>query len=91
MHAVTRSRFWQRNVADIQKLGDDESKAYLEQTPRSVANRKAVIVLLTSKRLADITNFEGKALLKEELVDRMNAVLQQSRVRSVLFTEFVIQ
>ena len=57
MHAVTRSRFWQRNVADIQKLGDDESKAYLEQTPRSVANRKAVIILLTTAISLTILNF----------------------------------
>ena len=57
MNALTRSRFWQRNVTDIQDLGDSESARYLETTPRSVANRKAVIVLITVAISLTILNF----------------------------------
>ena len=53
--------------------------------------RDAVILLLSSKRLSDITDFEGKALLKQDILDRINGVLQGGRVRDVLFTEFVVQ
>ncbi len=53
--------------------------------------RDAVILLLSSKRLADITDFEGKALLKEDIRDRVNGVLETGSVRSVMFTEFVVQ
>lgn len=53
--------------------------------------RDAVIVLLTSKRLADVGDFEGKTLLKEEMVERVNGLFDEPRVRTVLFTEFVIQ
>ena len=53
--------------------------------------RDAVIVLLSSRRLEDITDFEGKAVLKEDLLDRLNALLDRGRVEAVLFSEFVVQ
>lgn len=53
--------------------------------------RDTTILLLSSKRLNDISDFEGKALLKDDLRDRVNSVLKSGRVESVLFTEFVVQ
>jgi flagellar FliL protein len=53
--------------------------------------RDSTILLLSSKRLSDITEFEGKALLKDDLRERVNALLDQGQVRSVMFTEFVVQ
>lgn len=53
--------------------------------------RDAMIVLLSSKQLSDITDFEGKALLKEDMLERLNDLLESGDVRSVLFTEFVVQ
>lgn len=53
--------------------------------------RDALIVLLSSKQLSDITDFEGKALLKEDILERVNDLLDTGEVRSILFTEFVVQ
>jgi flagellar basal body-associated protein FliL len=53
--------------------------------------RDAMIVLLSSKQLSDITDFEGKALLKEDILERLNDLLDTGSVQSVLFTEFVVQ
>ncbi len=53
--------------------------------------RDALIVLLSSKQLSDITDFEGKALLKEDMLERVNDLLDSGQVRSILFTEFVVQ
>lgn len=53
--------------------------------------RDALIVLLSSKQLSDITDFEGKALLKEDILERVNDLLETGKVESVLFTEFVVQ
>jgi len=53
--------------------------------------RDALIVLLSSKQLSDITDFEGKALLKEDILERVNDLLETGDVRSILFTEFVVQ
>ncbi len=63
----------------------DEIDARLPQV------RDALIVLLSSKQLSDITDFEGKALLKEDILERVNDVLDTGEVRSILFTEFVVQ
>lgn len=53
--------------------------------------RDLTILLLSSKRLADVTDFEGKALLKDDLRDRVNGLVETRPVQSVLFTEFVVQ
>lgn len=66
-----------------------EHKAILDERLAQV--RDALIVLITSKRISDVTDFEGKALLKQEILDRVNGLLDEPFVRSVLFTEFVIQ
>jgi flagellar FliL protein len=62
-----------------------------ELAARAPQIRDAVIAVLTSKRLEDISDFEGKALLKEDLQKRVNDLLSGGAVQSVLFTEFVVQ
>jgi len=71
------------------ELDSPEGRAELEGRVAQV--RDLTILLLSSKRLADIDGFEGKALLKDDLRERVNAVLTKGHVESVLFTEFVIQ
>ena len=63
----------------------DEAEARLAQIQDSL------LTLISSKRLADVTSFEGKALLKDDLLDRMNVIMTSGRVSSVLITEFVVQ
>jgi flagellar FliL protein len=53
--------------------------------------RDVVIGLLSSRRFEDVTSFEGKALLKQDISDRINGVLDQGRVKAVMFTDFVVQ
>ena len=53
--------------------------------------RDTTILLLSSKRLDDVAEFEGKSLLKDDIRDRINQLLPEGRVESVLFTEFVVQ
>lgn len=53
--------------------------------------RDLTILLLSTKRLSDLEGFEGKALLKDDLRERINALLEKGDVQSVLFTEFVVQ
>lgn len=53
--------------------------------------RDGVIVLLSSRRLSDVTDFEGKVLLKEAIAERINGMLESGAVRQVMFTEFVVQ
>jgi flagellar FliL protein len=71
------------------EAGDVELKSEIEARLPQV--RDALIVLLSSKQLSDITDFEGKALLKEDILERVNDLLETGDVKSVLFTEFVVQ
>ena len=57
MRVATSPSFWSRYVTQIQDLGDDESADYQATTPRSEANRKAVVVLLTSAISLTLLNF----------------------------------
>ncbi len=69
----------------------DTPEAKMEVESRVAQVRDTTILLLSSKRLADISDFEGKALLKDDLRERVNATMKSGRVESVLFTEFVVQ
>lgn len=73
------------------ELETDDTRLKEELDARLPQVRDAMIVLLSSKQLTDITDFEGKALLKEDILERVNDVLDTGEVRSVLFTEFVVQ
>jgi flagellar FliL protein len=53
--------------------------------------RDGVISVLSARDVADVTSFEGKTLLKQDIQERVNGLLRGGRVRSVLFTEFVVQ
>ena len=71
------------------ETADSDLKEELDARTPQV--RDALIVLLSSKQLSDVTDFEGKALLKEDMLDRVNDILVTGEVRSILFTEFVVQ
>jgi flagellar FliL protein len=71
------------------EMNKPEAKAEVEERVAQV--RDLTILLLSSKRLADLEDFEGKALLKDDLREQVNALLPKGRVESVLFTEFVVQ
>ncbi len=62
-----------------------------EAEARTPQIRDGILTLVSSKRLSEVTSFEGKALLKQDLQDRINQMLTSGRVDSVLLTEFVVQ
>ena len=71
------------------ELGSPEDLAQLSgQVPRI---RDTIIVLLSSRRLADMQEFAGKVLIKEDILDRVNGALDEPAVQEVMFTEFVVQ
>jgi flagellar basal body-associated protein FliL len=71
------------------EMSDAAAKAKLEERVAQV--RDLTISMLSSKRLADITDFEGKALLKDDLRAQVEELLGRDTVVSVMFTEFVVQ
>ena len=73
------------------ELEADKPELKVELDARISQVRDAVIVLLSSKKLSDITDFEGKSLLKQDIYERVNDILETGELKSVLFTEFVVQ
>ncbi|MBM4244993.1 MAG: flagellar basal body protein FliL [Deltaproteobacteria bacterium] len=53
--------------------------------------RDVILTLVTSKTFADIRTAEGKERLREDVIDRINHVLAQDAVKSIYFTEFIVQ
>jgi len=50
-----------------------------------------ILTLLTCKSFDDIKDLQGKTLLKEEIVSRINTILKTGRIQRAYFTEFVVQ
>lgn len=54
-------------------------------------SRDSVLTVLSSKNSRDIMTSEGKNALREEIKEKMNHLLTETKVRNIYFTEFVIQ
>jgi flagellar FliL protein len=53
--------------------------------------KDAIITILTSKTFSDISEPKGKMQLKEEIILKSNQLFQTFNVKTVYFTEFVVQ
>lgn len=53
--------------------------------------RDAILMVLPSKKYADIGTTEGKIALRDELIAKMNSILKTGTVSMIYFTEFVVQ
>ena len=90
----------------IANLGDEDGKRYLkatlqveffnarvpdEFTARQAQVRDLLLTLFTSKQFAEIRTPQGKALLRDEIINRINRALNHDLVKAVYFTEFIVQ
>jgi flagellar protein FliL len=90
----------------IANLADEDGKRYLKATvqveftegkvppevnARLPQIRDLLLTLFTSKMFAEIRTPQGKALLRDEIINRLNRVLRRDLVKAVYFTEFIVQ
>ena len=90
----------------IANLADDGGRRYLKatfqidfgsggvpasMTPRLPQVRDLLLTLLTSKTFDEIRTPEGKQQLREEIIARVNQVLDRDLAKAVYFTEFIVQ
>jgi len=71
------------------ELDSNASKKELKKMKPRVRN--SLIILLSSKSYTEIGSIQGKYKLRDEIVERINNVLQGDKVKTVYFTEFVVQ
>ncbi len=53
--------------------------------------RDAILLLLGNKTYEELQDLQGKRQLKAELMSKINSFLQAGKVKSVYFTNFVVQ
>lgn len=90
----------------IANLADEEGKRYLKATlqveffaahvppdfnARLPQMRDLMLTLFSSKLFDEIRTPQGKALLREEIINRMNRAIGKDIVKAVYFTEFIVQ
>jgi flagellar FliL protein len=90
----------------IANLADEDGKRYLKATvqleffasrvpdavhARLPQMRDLLLTLFTSKQFAQIRTIEGKALLRDEIINRVNRTLRRDLVKAVYFTEFIVE
>jgi flagellar FliL protein len=90
----------------IANLADEDGRRYLKATlqveffsasvptdfhARIPQMRDLLLTLFTSKLFAEIRTPQGKALLRDEIINRLNLTLNRDLVKAVYFTEFIVQ
>ncbi|MEN4052390.1 MULTISPECIES: flagellar basal body-associated protein FliL [Sulfurimonas] len=63
----------------------------LELDAKAPVLRDRIIRILSSKTLEEISSKKGKKKVSEQIMDTLNAMLTDGRIKGIYFTEFVIQ
>lgn len=63
----------------------------LELDAKSAVLRDRIIRILTSKTLEEISSKKGKAKVSSQIMDSLNAMISDGKIKGIYFTEFVIQ
>ena len=53
--------------------------------------RDGILMILPSKKYADISTVEGKTALRDEIILHLNSLLKLGSITNIYFTEFVVQ
>lgn len=62
-----------------------------EVTQRMPQIRDAILLLVGNKTYEELQDLQGKKQLKAELTSKINSFLQAGKVKSIYFTDFVVQ
>lgn len=72
---------------EVEQKGVEISEEIERRKPQI---RDIIIIILSSKTYEQISEREGKDNLREEIKTRLNSFLTRGKVKSVLFTEFLL-
>jgi flagellar FliL protein len=82
-----RSRYL-RVTMDLELLAPADSEKLNQRLPQV---RDRILMLLPSKRFADIASTEGKTALRDEMIGKLNGLFPGTVITNIFFTEFVVQ
>jgi len=78
-----------RVTMDLEVVGGKPAED--EMAKRVPQLRDAILMILPTKRYADINTTEGKTAMREQLTETINELLATAKVARIYFKEFVIQ
>ncbi len=81
-------RRYLRTQIDLEYSTKDLQKELAARRPQL---RNLILMVLTSKTFKSIQGVAGKIALRNEIITRINQLLQSGRIRNLYFTEFVVQ
>lgn len=70
---------------------EEKAKEIEESAVEKARVQSAVLEVLTEQTADDLVTPEGKAALRDEISEKAQAILEETKVTDVLFTEFVVQ
>lgn len=71
------------------ELTNEEVQVEVEK--RMPQMRDAILLLISNKTYEELQDLQGKRQLKAEITSKINSFLQSGQVKSVYFTNFVVQ
>ena len=86
--ADKESRRYLKLKVELEVDSEGDAKELEKSLPRI---RDALILLLSSKTYLDLSTYEGKQQLKQEIRQRVTALPGGGKISEVFFTEFVAQ
>ena len=69
----------------------DNPLAVEEVNARKPQIRDAIILLLSNKTLPELRDMQGKLQLRADLLEKINGFLRKGRVKTLYFTDFIVQ
>lgn len=73
------------------ETGLTKEAAKAELDPYTAKLRDAILVLLTTKSVADVQDLPGKNKLREEILANAKKVMPTGKISNIYFTDFVVQ
>ncbi len=66
-------------------------EASMELTSRMAQVKDAILLLVGNKTYNELSDLQGKIQLRAELINKLNSILTQGKVKRIYFTDFVVQ
>jgi flagellar FliL protein len=82
-----RSRYL-RVTMDLELVAPTDTDKLNQRLPQV---RDRILMLLPSKRFADIASMEGKMALRDEIISKLNGLFPENVITNIFFSEFVVQ
>jgi flagellar FliL protein len=82
-----RSRYL-RVTMDLELVAPTDTEKLNQRLPQV---RDRILMLLPSKRFADIASTEGKSALRDEMIGKLNGLFPENVITNIFFSEFVVQ